>query len=179
METEQILECLLIEIVMQERADTNLKKTKTNQERLKAKTEASNKKFETLKEKMWTRQEERNTQIDALVSRMDACHEEMKACREAMEACVEMTEAAINAIRAELEGSIKHQVKEILTRDTGPPRRTPHDDGRNALDLQASLDTCPLNLHKEIADMRKDFHEELSLMVQVEFQATKALVKAT
>jgi hypothetical protein len=33
------------------------------------------------------------------------------------------------------------------------------------LDLQASLDTWTRKLHEEIADMRKDFHEELGLMV--------------
>jgi hypothetical protein len=35
------------------------------------------------------------------------------------------------------------------------------------------------NFHEAIANMRNDHHEELGLMLQVQAQATKALIKAT
>jgi hypothetical protein len=45
--------------------------------------------------------------------------------------------------------------------------------------IKASLDMRTKNFQESLVDTRKDLHEELSLMFQVEVQTMKALIEAT
>jgi hypothetical protein len=80
------------------------------------------------------------------------------------------TEAAINPVQCELEETIKHRMEGVLACV---------DQRTQDLRKEQPLDARTKSLQETLADRRKDLHEELGIMFQVDAQPTKALFEAS
>jgi hypothetical protein len=142
---------------------------------------------EATQEEMKTSQEEMKLKMGVHIFWMDFVQFKTVICQDKTVASIgstqEKTEAVVNFIWAKLEEAIKHRLEVVLTsvdqQTQGLCKKLNARIGETQLELRTFLDTGTKYLWEEVAGMRKDLHEELDLMVQVEMQATKSLVEAT
>jgi translation elongation factor EF-G len=120
------------------------------------------------------------SQMDVHQARTESTQEEMKA---KMDIHQEKMEAAVHSIRSELEETVKHWVEDVLScvnqKTQGFHKELIEKIDETQVTLQAvktPLDTQMNSLQETLADMRKTLHKELSLMLQVETQTTKAKI---
>jgi hypothetical protein len=147
-------------------------------------------------EKMDIRMADLKAQIGCLTSHIDVNQEKLGAYHREMKARQEKTEAAVHSIRSELLETVIHQVENSLAcvnqRTQGLGKELNEKIDETQVDLQlvmTSIDTSTRRLkgevtdtkdcHEVLANTRKDLHEELGLMLQVEAQKTKALTEPT
>jgi hypothetical protein len=113
--------------------------------------------------------------------------EETKTGREEMKATVSVIQEKMgtmtSSISSKLERALKHHRKDVHVcvdpRTLGFRKELDKKFEETQVDLETVKTTRTKSLLETTADTRKDLHEKLGLMIQIETQTTRTLVKDT